>query len=442
MILFIVFNIIILLSLSLLFGNLSIFAIGLIGLITVSFLNKKLYIVKYHHLSFIFFISISLMLIIYYGYMSKYGVPYYIGGSDDLSFEKHAFHFINQGYRWPKELFTEPFFYYYPAKGFVWFLACMIRFSDFFGGYHTVTFRVFNVYILLLLGMLVYDYFKNNYSFKANQNLIILYAITLFPNVQFISLHVFRDTINAFVLFSIFYIWDKHLKKHNYKLKFSLSIILLTIVLTWFSFWIREQNIIFIALTILVIVFLKDKELKIKNFGAIFGLFLVSLFLLNYFDVIGSVNRFNEYYSNYLDRTVEGLSASVFSIALFPYGIIVRAVYALVSPFPGDILRYKQMFSDIDTFFKVIVSIGVIAQIYLLPYLFMNIRKIDKMVVLFSIYFMGSILLTFTFRHFIMIYPFMIILMFRKFYKTTKNTKLFLFLQESVILVLLAGIYP
>ncbi|MFD5022796.1 hypothetical protein ACFWMP_28310 [Paenibacillus sp. NPDC058367] len=426
---------------STIFSNISILVVGILGLALVVLLTKNENPKVYMTLTVIFSISVALMLILYYGYFSKYTMPYYLGGSDDLSFEQSAEYILQRGYKLPHELKSESQFYYHSAKGFLWLLSWLMKFCNIFGGYHTIVYRILNIYFLLALGILVFKYFSKHYYFSQKQNLVVLCVTTLFPNAQFISIHVFRDTLNILILFSIFYMWDNYLSKVNAaKISLILSVCI-TMILSYVSFWIRTQNLIFIIVIILLSLFLKHRSLTKKTVWLYSLGLIIILLAFSYLDVFNEITKFNEYYTDYLLTTNDGISQKVFAMNLIPYGIFVRIIFGLISPLPVAILKLKDMFIDIDTFFKVLVSIGSIAQIYLLPYLISNLKRIDKVVIMYLTFLFATVITTFTFRHFIMLYPFMFILIFRQFFESTKQTKILLFISMTMTLALTACIY-
>lgn len=440
MVLFSVINVIILSLLSLFFSSASILAIGLLGFTLVIYLSKGQRNI-YTSLSWVFCISVFLMLILYNGYIEKYSVPYFLGGSDDLHFEQAADYFSSQGYLLPSDLTQDSQFYYNNYSGFVWILSWIMRFSDLIGGYHTIAFRILNVYFLIAISILVFKYFSKNNNFTMKQNFIVLYFVSLFPNTLFITFHVFRDTLNVLILFLIFYIWDCIVSENKKATALYLIAIIITVFLTYVSYWVRAQNIFFIIAILYLCIFLKDKILSIKTSGIFFFIAIIGLYLLNYLDITRQLMKFSENYSNYLLENSSGLSQMIFSVDLFPYGIILRSVYGLVSPLPVSILQITKIFDDINIFFEFIISIGVVIQIYLLPYLIMNVKRVDKVTICFLLFFLAMIITTFTFRHYILIYPFMTILIFRQYFKTPERVRSILFFVMTGLILLNALIY-
>lgn len=439
--LYIILNLIILLLLSLLFSSVSILIVGLIGMLIVIYLAKKTSINFYKILSIAFIVSIIMMLIAYWGYSQQYGIPYFSGGSDDLAFENMSKYVMDMGYSSPGQYVKDPLLRFHNSKGFLWIISGVMKLVEPFGGYHTVAYRVLNINFLIGLGILITSFFKNNYGFKDNKNVVVLVVSTLFPNATFISIHVFRDTLIIFLLFAIFYIWDNFLKKEKRGFNSLLKIIFLTSVITYISFWIRNQSLIFIVAIILVSIFINKRTISLKNFGVMILLSFAAIFIFEILDVFEMIIAFNERYTVHKLNISDGLSNAIFRIPLFPFGVFVRFAYGLISPIPVPILNTPKMFSDIKIFFDVIVSYGTVAQIFLLPYIVKNIKKIDKVFIVFILFMLGIVVTTFTFRHFIMLYPFMIILIFREFFITSKVNKIIYFGFVSMGIVLAASIY-
>lgn len=441
MALYVVLNLIILLLLSLVFSSLSILIVGIIGMLLVTYLTFKTKLKFGGVLSIIFTISIIAVLIAYWGYIQEYGIPYYSGGSDDLDFEIYSQYIVDRGYILPSQYLKDPILGFHNSKGFLWLISWIMRLVEPFGGYHTIAFRVFNVNLLIALGVLITSFFKENYGFSNHKNSVVLIASTLFPNALYISIHVFRDTLIILLLFSIFYLWDRFLKKEKKAIYLTFKTIIITLILTYFAYWVRSQNLIFIIGTILLSVFMNKRTLSMKNFGVIVMSLFILVFLAEVSGVFQIIMDFNERYTAHKLEISDGLSSIIFRMALFPFGIIIRFIYGLISPIPIPVLDSMNMFSDIKTFFNVLVSYGTLVQISLLPYLFKNIKRIDKVVLVFFFFMLGIVITTFTFRHFILVYPFMIILIFREFYLTKPSEKLLIFLSVSGSVTLMASVY-
>ena len=434
MALYVIVNLMVLIFLSLVFTSPSILIVGTLGMILVCYLIYKTKLKFKWVLSIIFIIAIMVMLIAYWGYIHQYGMPYYSGGSDDLDFEIYSQYIIEKGYLLPNQYAKDPLLRFHNSKGFLWVISSIMRLVEPFGGYHTIAFRVLNVNLLIGLGILTTSYFKQNYNFSNQKNAIILVASTLFPNALYISVHVFRDTLIIFLLFAVFYMWSEFVKREKYTFISPFKIIIITLIISYISYWIRNQSLIFIVAIILINIILNKRTLNLKNFGFFVLLLVIFIIVAAKFGVLEMIVAINERYTVHKLEAGDGLSNVIFKIPLFPFGVFIRFMYGLIFPIPIPILNIKM-------FFDVTVSYGTIIQIFLLPYLFKNFKKIDNVFIVFIVFMLGVVITTFTFRHFIMLYPIMIILIFRQFFITGKKDRIMLFIIMSSFIVLLASIY-
>ncbi|SHJ72295.1 hypothetical protein SAMN02745751_03213 [Dethiosulfatibacter aminovorans DSM 17477] len=434
-------NILLLITLTLTFESISILIVGMMGMLLVTYVVNKTNLKFEIVLSIIYLIAIIMMLVAYCGYDYQYGAPYFSGGSDDLAFEEMSTYVMDEGYLMPYKYAQDPKLRYHNSKGFLWIISWIMRVVESFGGYHTIAFRVLNINFLIALGVLTTSYFKENYGFSDHKNLIVLIVSILFPNAIYISVHVFRDTLIIFLLFSVFYIWDRLLQKENISFVSGLKTFFITGLIAYISYWIRNQSLVFIIAIILVSIFLKKHRLNIRNFGMYMLLLLVALIIADLFNVFDLIVAFNERYTIHKLELSDGLSNEIFKIPLFPFGFVVRFAYGLVSPIPVPIIKTPKMLTDIKLFFDVLVSFGTVMQIFLLPYLVKNILRIDKVFILFITFMLGIVVTTFTFRHFIMLYPFMWILIFREFFSTNENDRKLIFMATALSICFAAIIY-
>ncbi|MFL2140601.1 hypothetical protein [Ruoffia sp. FAM 26254] len=429
--------------LSIIFSSLSILTVGLIGLlITLYIINytklNKANIPLYKLLIIIFLINILSILILYFGYENYFGLPYYDGGSDDLKFEIWAKQAIKHGLDFPWQYSRDLAFRSNNSKGFVWLISLLMRINESLGGYHTISFRVLNVNFLISIGVLATSYFAKHYKFGKTENSILLLFVTLFPNMMYLSNHVFRDTLISLILFYVFYIWDDYLTDRKNGI---LLLLFKTILITYFSFWVREQSVFFIGIIIIINVLLKENYIKIKNIFIYTGCLLLVLILAQRTGLLEEVLSFNENYTEHKLSISDGLTTHIFSISLFPFGIILRFLYGLLFPIPLQLLNILRMFSNIDMFYQVLISFGSVIQIYLLPYLFRNFKKMDKLFILYNVFLIGIVITTFTFRHFVTLYPYMFILIFRQYFLVSKKGKTINLIIVSMALILLLTIY-
>lgn len=428
---FLAINILILSIIGMICTNSSIVVIGT-GICIVICLTVKTSTKNWLHLSIISSILLLAVIILYFGYLDKYNVPYYIGGSDDLDFETYAELCIEYGYYTPLEVFQH--FYWYVAKGYVWIVSCFMRLGNAIGEYHTLLPRIANVYCLLIIGVVAQKYCVNKLNFSHSKSRVVLYSITLFPNAIYICANLFRDVWVLMCIFLVFYIVDLELyKKH--KVLWSCVIIILSL----FAFFLRSQSIVIILLEIGVIYILKKPYLS-KKTAIIYFLCACFVLLISPF-IFTEIIDYTSYYREYLVNQQEGMSQVVFNFPLFPIGIVLRALYGLVSPFPNGILDIGNMFIDIDSFFNVLIAFGTIVQIVFLPFLLLSFRKIRSFNISYLINFLTIIVTTFTFRHFLILYPFMWISIWNEYYSVNHNIKKLCFAISFSCLLIFGMLY-
>ena len=438
---FLISNIYILSMISIYFSSVSIVLVGSIGCIFLILLvritsNRNIY----KHLLILVFISLVLSLVMYFGLIQKYGEPYYLGGSDDKFFESSAKYIIEKRYFSIFQVIKDTQFLHDNSSGFSWMISIIMRISGGYDSYHTIIYRVLNVYFLVYLGLLVYSYLKKNNDSNPSINISVLYWFVLFPNIQYINAFVFRDTLVTLLIFLIFYIWDYYSSK-MFSIKKLIVLSTITIITGFLLSTIRFQSLIFMIAAILVVKFLCNKQISNKIIVKLLLVIIAITISLFQVGIIRQYWNFYSRYSQYLLETNDGISRKIFSLDLVPLGLILRIAFGLITPFPAGILKYYYIFTDIDVFFDFYVSVGTILQIFLMPFLFMNYNKIDKITVLFLVFFLITISTTFTFRHFILIYPFMAIMIYRKYIVTSYNLRIIMITTMLTLVLPLAFLY-
>ena len=417
---------------ALIFSNLSILTIGMAGLLLV-YITLRTYDKK-GILRGVSSLAISLgflsVVLIYIGLQAKYGQPYYIGGSDDLQFETVASKLISEGVFFPEQMSIR--YSGHNSKGFVCFLASFMRLCNAVGGYHTITFRIFNVEMLVLLATLVYRFgcLRSNNTRVAKKAFIFM---AFFPNCIYLSSFVFRDTVNMLMLFGLVLVWYEFTRKHNI-----VKTLLLTSVIGYCLFWFRSQNIIILIALIVCIVIIGQYELSTWKrilIAAAFAAILIVLAPMT--DLINSILDISKHYtSNYLSYSGNGFSQIVFSLPLLPFGFFVRMAYAIISPIPTGIIQILTVF-DVDSIANFFISCGTIYQIYQLPHLVRGTKKLNDTAMCFLMVWFVVASTTFTFRHFIMMYPFMGYIIAEQKEENKKNYKFFI----TVGILFLGAIY-
>lgn len=404
-----------LILLAVIFGNLSIFVIGFCGLALNYFFMRKYD--KNDFLRIVSTVAISIgfcaMFLLYLGLQIKYGRPYYLGGSDDLQFEITANQLIRERVFFPEQMSIK--YSGHNSKGFVCFLANFMRLCNIVGGYHTATFRIFNIEMLILLSILVFRLADLRTGNKIVAKKLFIF-MTFFPNCIYISSFVFRDTINMVILFASVLVWYEFIRTRKIA-----HVILESMILAYCLFWFRSQNIIIVIA--LVLCFVLFDQYKFSKKKILFGALLVFIFIIFAMqtDLLKSViDTSRRYTENYLSYSNNGFSKVIFSLPLFPFGVFARMTYAIISPIPTSILQIVTSF-DINSIANFFVSCGTIYQIYQLPYLARGAKKFNSITMCFLIMWFVVASTTFTFRHFLMIYPFMAYLIIEQKEEVRKN---------------------
>lgn len=373
----------------------------ILGAITLFFCLRTDYKTAKLWLS-IFVISIMFVFLVYLANQCYFGEPYYNGGSDDLKFEQWGYDVYNFGAFNPSEIMKHNVIgQFHNSPFFPVFIARLIQFSVLFDGYTTFLPRISNVYFLLWISMIT-KYLLENYT-KLSQN-EIYYSIAFFalmPNIQYINSHVFRDTFNLLQILLIALLFDLMLKRKKYFLKIG-SIVFYPFLL-YSTYYTRINSILFAGILILMMVSSKYR-IKVRYIV----ITLIPLILLsNLFDIF-RIDYYIEIYSNYLSNiSAEGLSRFVFNIPIFPFGILLRAIYALASPFPNFFSLFKEPSKLLFDLILLLIYFGVMVQVMLIPFIIKRILKFDWLALVFLSYFLAVIFSTFTFRHVLLYYPFL-----------------------------------
>lgn len=395
------FVLVIILS-SILTFSLSVFIMQLIlGTITLYFCfitdykTAKLYLC-------IFSISLIFVFLVFQANTLYYGEPYYIGGSDDLVFEELGQKVYSHGIYNPSKAKEYNIIRKdYIAPAFPVYIAFLIRFAEIFDGYSTYLPRIANAYYLVWICMIV-KYLLARYTRLSDKK--IRYSLGFFafmPNIQYINSHVFRDTINLLQVLLIILLFDLLIRKNHYKLKI-FGVVCLPFLI-YFTYHTRVNSLLFAGVTI---VFIISKVYSIKKRYILTGILLLLIFT-DFAEII-RLRRFIETYSRYVSNLAgDGLSSYVFNLPMLPLGIFFRALYALLSPFPSVFGLFEEKSRILFDIVKSLVNLGVLVQILFVPFIIRRSLKLDWLSLVFLSWFLPVIVTTFTFRHFLLFYPFM-----------------------------------
>lgn len=381
-------------------------SLAIIGLL----INFKLGVNESKLFIIIYYLNVIAVIVLYIIYINRYGQPYFIGGSDDLTYEKDAQnvaqflgvfdYFSIRGNVLPND---------HNSIGYVYLVSLFYRLGQLLGGFHTFIPRIFNSFILALLAILVYRYAVYKSKLNSSISFVVALLVGLAPIMMYNSAHTFRDTIVAFLLFLCVYIWNDY-----DKYIFSEQIILLAVtLLITFILWEMRSITVILILLLIYFSYLDQKRKKIKNFKSkqtIFFIFFILFGVLVFFYCYNQgyiewlKNRQISYYlvySKYRTELSKGLETYVF-IAPFPLNLLYRFVYLSIFPIPSLSKEIERLW----------LSIGTIIQIFFLPYvvigLWKSLKKKQNLEIAlgFVIIFISVGIFSFTFRHISMFYPF------------------------------------
>lgn len=344
-------------------------------------------------------IALIVVVVIYYGYLHTYRAPYYLGKSDDFQSEYYASIF-SKGDFWNFQATNYTLIHSYNrtvGNGFVYLLSFVIHICDMCFGYHTMIFRIINVYFLMAASVFVVQSIrvfipkgKNELDAIKQANLFAL--IVLFPSSLYITAHTFRDTIVLFVFASLIY--DIAQKGR--------PLLIRTVIYCLIMYLLRSEYCVLIAAIALGVVFLRQKIMWKKVIVGLIGVVAlgVGFYFLDFAPILSKVSVYEETLIQ-----ADGFSRRIFSLPLFPLGVFARLLYGLISPLPHLVFMESLSFESVLTAWR---AVGTCFFVYQLPSFVKSIFRKSWI----SITALGFLLVvcvsTFTFRHFIIFYPFAI----------------------------------
>lgn len=408
----------------------------LLATITVILLSgKDLKLIKLYLV--IFIVSFVFVFIVYIANMLCYGSPYYIGGSDDLKFENEGRIIINSGIYNPSKIIkTGIIGRWHNAPFYSLLIAFLIKISEIFGGYSTFLPRIMNVYFLLWVCMILEYLLKKYANFTDKKIYISIALFALTPNIQYINSHVFRDTFNLLQIFLIILLFDKVLNKDRNIIKLLIYISLLGLLL-YITYFTRKMSLVF---SLVICTLILANKMRIKSQHILFSTIPIVLFT-NFLDVI-NIKYYIIRYTNYvLDIAGDGLSRYVFLQPIVPFGLVLRAFYALIIPFPDFFSLFKVPEKYLYDIVMLLIYIGVVLQIMGIPFILKRIFRIDWLSISFTIWFLAVIATTFTFRHLIFYYPFLVSTGVDGYLSSRKETRVYILFLSSFAGFALAIIY-
>lgn len=391
----------------------------------------------------VFPVAVLGTLFLYTIYLERYGTPYYVGGSDDVAFEKagravaDALGVLEYG-RIRGEIVKST----HNAVGYVYFVSLLIRVSDHLGGFHTLIPRFVNAAALALLASSTYVCgIRCRLAHRTAVAAALLTGIA--PVMVYTAVHTFRDTLTSLITMAVVLEWvgeppapgRAHAARRigvtalgaialselrQFQAVATLGIVLVALVAATGVG--RGRAVIGRRLSRLV--------LSIGGLAATgFALSPPGR------QLILRLGSSLERYTDYRLGMADGLSRFVFG-APFPWTYALRALYALVTPFPV-------LTGDID---RLWLSVGTILQWLLLPFVLLGLRAalrqrrwwtvVSALIFMFS----GMALVSFTSRHIAQFLPYAA-LVGGLGYERSRSSRAFLVLGSAGCGLLLGLVY-
>jgi hypothetical protein len=351
--------------------------------------------------TWVFSSAVLAALAIYLIYLQRYGLPYYVGGSDDLRYELEAervastlgvFDYssirggvVKQGHN---------------SVGYVYVVSLLIRSGELVGGFHTMLPRLFNCLALGLIAVVTYRIGKS-FDLEENTSWWIGLFVGLSPIMVYNSVHTFRDTLISLLTIWVVYIWSTNREHRGIGRRLFLWI--QTAIAAVVASELRLPQ----AVAILAIALVGDlgaSQRRVRPFSLedlyrlamLAVLLVVALFFLpdSIVSFAQQLGVEQEKYTAYRTGLSDGLAAYVFG-APVPLNYLLRIAYALITPIPVLSLELDRLW----------LSAGTVIWCFLVPFLVLGfihaIRDRSKLQLVgaFALLFGATAFISFAERH-------------------------------------------
>ena len=352
----------------------------------------------------IYIVSSIFIGILFEANVLSYGTPYYLGDSDDLQIELRAQECLDAGVFSPSSILQV--IGSHNSPGYVSYIEILMIISNMFDGYTTYIPRIINIYFLIWICLLLRYFFKKYTNMSDNATLYSWAIFALTPNILYINAHVFRDTLNLLQILMAIWFFDITLTAKRYYKK--LIALLLFITMLDSIIYIRYNAVLFVVAIAFMLLIRSCYNTRWIVY-VLAGIFLCLLapLLLDEFKIFLYIKGYAQYI---LNRHEHGLGAFIFKQPILPFGIFLRAAYALISPFPAFWSLFHEPHKFLLDCVWVFIYLGVFIQIILIPFIIHRLLCFDWLSKVFLCTFLPVIISTFTFRHVILYYPFMVAL--------------------------------
>lgn len=383
--------------------------------------------------------SISFSLLVYKDLNEEYGIPYYLGGSDDLTYESQALELKGRlGFFDAEEVkgaINSPF---HNSPGFVWFLTRFVDSVEVVTKYDTLHFRLFNCFLFASAAIIWFLTIRRFHFINDETSFIITLGTFSIPFILYINSFVFRDTIILLLLVmysSALCSLYNTLTSKGSSLKF-ITITAWILVIVYLMLPLRSlYSIVLIFVYFLSLFNYFTGTLKVFHRRLLYSITLIifslmaaflydmySMELLRFFDLIDS-------YGSYVSEKATGLTSIIFDQPLL-ITAVMRILFSVFYPLPEFGFGYK-FFLQLYAFVQ-FVCFPLIVYGYIRLF---SLNYMRPLLFLFTILYLGVVWGTYTFRHFYYILPFYP-LFFYYGLKSIKDQGLYKFLPQYLSLIL------
>jgi len=316
------------------------FLIGTVVLAVLFRRNRRKPSNAFKLFSYVFFLNVLFVCLIYSYYIHVYGSPYEYGGTDDKYFEDAAYAVIESGSGTiaDKKAVIAAGSGSWHAGDYYVFVVAVIHKAFLLVGMkpHTLNPRLFNSFCLALISIIVWQLsLKIGCSKRAS--LFAGYFCGLFPHMIFESAHIYRDTIISLGVISSIFLYVSLLQPRSNN---KLSKILMLILLVIFTSALRNGFLIIFSLIFISIFYyrLHGGISRIAILGTLILIFVTIIFSLNIPVSQVVFDEVKKYYTTYTlyrvnQGEVGGIGVKVFALPMV-WSVPLRIIYGSLSPVP------------------------------------------------------------------------------------------------------------
>jgi len=385
-------------------GSLSVFiaysCFGFVGfaivIFTTGYTQARIYLTIYG-------MAAIAAVVLAWDYTNAYGAPYWGGGSDEFFFENNGIAYAQKYGVFDYSSIRGDLVYEWESTvAYIYIIGLLAKFSELFGGFHTMVPRLFNAMCLSLIAALSYQ-LCIRLQLKHSSAIIAAFSSGAFPYLMWISVQSLRDIIQALLVLLVAYLW---VPDRDGRWLYPIPLLILMSVLSVVPLWEMRKGQAIVVLLLVGVSFITNRRswtpLNLLMLTPIYSAIAV-YGIVTYYPVFEdayslytkAAPEYAEYQARGGTQQTSGLSAAVFQAPLFPVGWLFRFVYALISPLPTTVwpLYYGWL------------SAGTIIQIVFLPFLFIGLRYSLQssqwriIGLAFLSFFVAMSMFTFTIRH-------------------------------------------